>query len=335
MRFDASYVTRIGERRRGAELGLCLIGCCSALILCTVWFLPTTDQGRTTALTLVGVAMVLALGLSRLPWEGLPVEGLLAFPGVGVIGMTIGALLNRGISPAYSGFFTLAIFYIAATQSRWVTIASIAAALPCWVVCEGGFSSTVAVKTPVSVGVWTLIGLSVVARRDRRVALIERLAHAASIDSLTGLASRRELPRILEIATGGDAVVLLDLDNFKSVNDELGHPAGDQILADLGGTIQAVLRDRDVAIRYGGDEVVMVLADVGPSGADALLQRLKMQWTKHNRPTFSAGVAVCGMVSGGEALQLADEALYRAKRQGRNSWAHAESNEAHLLRIVR
>jgi diguanylate cyclase (GGDEF)-like protein len=252
-----------------------------------------------------------------------------------VAGLTIGALLNRGISPAYAGFFTLAIYYIGATQSRSVTLAAIPVAVPCWVICLGGLSSTVAVKIPVTVGVWTLIGLTAAARRATRMAQVERLIEAASIDPLTGLVSRRELPRILEVAKGSDAVVLLDLDDFKSVNDEHGHQAGDDILAELGQIIQSVLREHDVAVRYGGDEIVLVLADVSTSGADATLERLRLEWAAPDRPSFSAGVALCGSGRAAEALQRADGALYRAKQLGRDRWAHAPTGETQPLTIVR
>ncbi|HTW98123.1 MAG TPA: diguanylate cyclase, partial [Acidimicrobiales bacterium] len=76
------------------------------------------------------------------------------------------------------------------------------------------------------------------------------------------------------------------------------------------------------------------LADVGVSGADSLLERLRQHWASEGRPTFSAGIAVVGGGKASEALRLADEALYRAKRQGRNRWTHAATADTQL-KIVR
>ena len=140
-----------------------------------------------------------------------------------------------------------------------MTLASIAIALPCWVVCQGGLTATVAVKVPVMVGVWALIGITLARRAVRSSALTDELIRAAATDPLTGLASRGELVRLLGLVEEGDAVVLLDLDEFKALNDVRGHQAGDDALAALGTIVREVLRSGDVAIRYGGDEILLVL----------------------------------------------------------------------------
>ena len=153
MRFSSVHYAGMDEKHHGAQLGVGIVASCSALVLATVWFLPTTNNGRSVALAFVGVGMVISVALSKLAWERLPVQALLIFPALGIVGITTIALLNLGITPAYTGFFTVAIFFIGSTQSERVTLASILIALPCWVICQGGLTATVGVKVPVTVGV--------------------------------------------------------------------------------------------------------------------------------------------------------------------------------------
>ncbi|MGD9703371.1 MAG: GGDEF domain-containing protein [Acidimicrobiia bacterium] len=160
---------------------------------------------------------------------------------------------------------------------------------------------------------------------DARRALLlsgqtERLAEDASTDALTGLPNRRALVRALSRLSGEDTVVLLDLDHFKRVNDELGHSAGDAVLRAFGAVLRATVRGRDVVGRLGGEEFVVVVAS--PTGAEIFLDRLRAEWVA-NRPeliTFSAGITHA--VGDAEAtLARADEALYQAKGAGRDRWS--------------
>jgi phosphatidylserine synthase len=132
--------------RSSANLGVGLVAACSALVLGTVWFLPAEPGGRTIAVVLTAISLIACLGLSRLRWERLRRPALLVFPALGAGGMTICALATRGISPAYTGFFTVIIFYVAATQSQRVTLASVPVCLPLLAVCQGGLNATVGVK---------------------------------------------------------------------------------------------------------------------------------------------------------------------------------------------
>ena len=147
----------------------------------------------------------------------------------------------------------------------------------------------------------------------------ERLAEYASTDVLTGLPNRRMLARALGRLSRDDAVILLDLDHFKRVNDDLGHAAGDDVLRAFGAVLRATVRGRDIVGRFGGEEFVVVVAP--PAGADTFLERLQADWVAR-RPhpvTFSAGIA--RSVGDPEAtLALADAALYRAKEAGRDQW---------------
>ncbi len=93
-RFD-----RASENRQAVHLGLGLITVSSALILSTVWFLPTTPGGRSVALAMTAGSLVASVALARLPWERLPTEALLVFPVLGLAAMTVGAALEQWCQP--------------------------------------------------------------------------------------------------------------------------------------------------------------------------------------------------------------------------------------------
>jgi diguanylate cyclase (GGDEF)-like protein len=166
-------------------------------------------------------------------------------------------------------------------------------------------------------------------------ALQTRLREEALRDPLTGLYNRRYLADTLarELARAGRehypvAIVLLDLDYFKSVNDAQGHAAGDQRLRRLSELLRSVTRASDLACRYGGDEFLMVLpnsrSDQAAHRAEALRQALSQGQTESSEPlpptSLSAGVAE--FPAHGSTLEAvihaADRALYAAKAAGRN-----------------
>ena len=186
---------------------------------------------------------------------------------------------------------------------------------------------------------------------DQRAAEL-RLQQEALQDSLTGLANRRRFLRALEEAvsrsgrTGAPfAVLVLDVDDFKAVNDSLGHPAGDALLADLARRLTSALRPSDTAARLGGDEFVVIAeglhsADDAMAVARRVLDRCSGGYRVGGvdepvRATVSIGVATsvdravdaagtpgaAGPLDGGPGsgmFRRADAALYRAKRLGRN-----------------
>jgi diguanylate cyclase (GGDEF)-like protein len=152
-----------------------------------------------------------------------------------------------------------------------------------------------------------------------------RLAERAATDALTGLRNRHGLEELIAEAAPGDTMVFIDLDSFKPVNDLLGHEVGDQVLADLGRVVLSVLRPTDVAVRYGGDELFLLLPTTPTDGAEALLHRLRRGWSaSHPEMSFSAGVAVVADRGGAAAAKAADDALYVAKQRGRNRTEVAE-----------
>jgi diguanylate cyclase (GGDEF)-like protein len=118
----------------------------------------------------------------------------------------------------------------------------------------------------------------------------------------------------------GDALVLVDLDHFKNVNDRYGHQVGDETLRALARSLRKTARQVDCVARYGGEEFAVVLPDAGIDGARAMLRRFRRAWAAVDPITsFSAGIArhEAGR-SPRETLRLADVALYAAKDAGRD-----------------
>ncbi|MFE7843664.1 diguanylate cyclase domain-containing protein [Microbacterium sp. NPDC057407] len=160
-----------------------------------------------------------------------------------------------------------------------------------------------------------------------------RLAHAATYDEVTGLPNRRLLEAELDAVVGrtGCAVLFIDLDGFKEVNDRLGHQFGDRVLRDAGHRLLAAVRTDDLVARYGGDEFVIVCETDDPSVATDIAQRALDRLHgdgESGRRLFGAsiGVAVAPAGSPLSAEQLirnADLAMYRAKTAGGNRIALA------------
>ena len=163
---------------------------------------------------------------------------------------------------------------------------------------------------------------------------LRRLSDEVSTDQLTQVANRRglmaafETERARQSRSGGVlSVALLDVDNFKRLNDELGHGAGDEALKSLAALVARTLRPTDLVARYGGEEFVLLLPDTPLTEAQQVLNRLQraltgglfMHENKQVFVTFSAGVTD---FREGEALEQslerADQALYEAKRTGKN-----------------
>jgi len=166
-----------------------------------------------------------------------------------------------------------------------------------------------------------------------RKALEEQLQHQAMHDPLTGLPNRALFTdRLRQALTrakrreGGVAVLFMDLDNFKVVNDSLGHKAGDRLLVAASKRIRTLLRPEDTVARLGGDEFVFLLEDTGAQDALRVAERVLEQL----REPFSLGrhrlvvTASIGIATGGangkyaaDLLRDADLAMYRAKRAGK------------------
>lgn len=156
------------------------------------------------------------------------------------------------------------------------------------------------------------------------------LKHEARHDPLTGLLNRHALeamrrdPRAMRrLGSNGYALALVDIDHFKRVNDRHGHLLGDRALRSVAGAISATIRENDLAVRYGGEEFLLVLPSTPLTGATEIAERLRNGISQLALPfplTVSIGVAA-GDPQGDlpEAVfERADQALYRAKAGGRD-----------------
>lgn len=164
--------------------------------------------------------------------------------------------------------------------------------------------------------------------------LILRIRNLTLFDPLTEVLNRRAMGRAMELAHArwrrGEpyALVLLDMDHFKALNDTLGHGAGDQALKDLVAALKPCVRDADALGRWGGEEFLVLLCDTSLAGAALVAERMRanleaqpLLWgPDRRRLTASFGIAevLPGDASPEAVLLRADQGLYQAKQQGRN-----------------
>lgn len=190
---------------------------------------------------------------------------------------------------------------------------------------------------------------------DRRAVLEqneERLAHLATHDALTGLPNRLLFSEHLSTAirrrrntARGFAVLYMDVDEFKAVNDGLGHAAGDELLVAIGERLRESLRESDIVSRHGGDEFCVMVDDLEtPESAQFVIRKIEEEF---RAPFLCAGSEVFVTVSTGvsyypddgtdpyELIRKADTALYEAKERGKDTYTFysAEMSERSALRM--
>jgi diguanylate cyclase (GGDEF)-like protein len=169
----------------------------------------------------------------------------------------------------------------------------------------------------------------------RTVHLLQGLRHAASADDLTGLANRDEITHRLDRRRGSDGAALLfiDLDHFKNVNDTLGHAAGDEVLITVSERLRRLVRDSDVVARLGGDEFV-ILCDAMSSETEAerlavrVVAALAEPFTVQDHTLYlgtSVGLVTLDGSDADTTLRNADLAMYAAKKAGRARWVRYTS----------
>jgi diguanylate cyclase (GGDEF)-like protein len=179
-----------------------------------------------------------------------------------------------------------------------------------------------------------------------------RLEQLATTDSLTGLWNRRTFFERLEqeISRVGRSdeplsLILIDLDHFKNVNDTLGHQAGDEVLRRVGGLLQVLIRKSDMAARYGGEEMALILPGADKKSALEIAEHIRHLISAERiavgdaplNVTASMGVATIGDLrepSAASMVEIADLALYRAKHAGRNRVEAATPTAGALVAMV-
>jgi diguanylate cyclase (GGDEF)-like protein len=265
----------------------------------------------------------------ELGWAAVP------FLGIGAI-VALDVLTSDGSVPAQVFFFFPALY--AASQLKRHGAATVCgfAVIGVAVVTFATAPAGSALLDLVYVGAALLTTAALLIRAgERQEELVAQLQHQATIDPLTGLATRRVLDQAaqsaLSVATRaeGTALIVLDIDNFKLVNDHYGHPGGDEALVQLAALLTAGCRKGDVVSRLGGDEIALLLP--GCSYADLLNRADQILWAvRAGQFDIGGGPPISLSVSAGLAhapthasdlrslYAAADAALYDAKRAGRD-----------------
>jgi diguanylate cyclase (GGDEF)-like protein len=181
------------------------------------------------------------------------------------------------------------------------------------------------------------------------LSIYERTERSAVTDGLTGLfnhayflqALRREVQRSRRHAFQL-SLILLDLDNFKKVNDSYGHLEGDKVLAKTAALLSETLREMDIAARYGGEEFAVILPDTARTGAYVVADRIRRRieerfrrGRKTRNVTISGGVATfpADAASTEDLIQGADQSLYRSKADGKNRITLASGERRRHVRM--
>ena len=292
---------------------------------------PHPTWGVLWAVSGVGYAMSCALWVrrSRLPEYAADVSGYLC--------CTLASIVTAASGDPATPF---CLFYL------WVTVVSchflpVRRAIPQIVVVAPCYALALLLGSdaPFPVFRWALlsvtvvvVGASVTAMRARLAALVGVLADSARTDALTGLKNRRAFEETLAVeleraARTGETVALLigDLDHFKAINDDFGHPVGDEVLRRVADAFARTVRRVDVAFRIGGEEFAVIVPATDLASAHLLSERVREavreEFVSGPRDvTLSLGVAAYPE-HGPDAVSLmaqADAACYQAKARGRN-----------------
>ena len=179
-------------------------------------------------------------------------------------------------------------------------------------------------------------GRRIVELNEELLYVRDNLEKQATHDKLTGLYNRHFMVEILEkefsraLRHQSDlSCLLLDLDNFKDVNDTFGHTFGDLVLREFSAGLQQNIRKSDISIRYGGEEFMVLLPNTGIAGAQNIAEKIRATCEKkryddgHNSTTVTVSIGIASikqhqLIDDKEIVACADKALYRSKAEGRN-----------------
>ncbi len=283
------------------------------------------------AIAAVSLTAVILAAIMFAPWERLSGWAQAAPP---LAFFAVVALLRDaqgGPSSAYTPLVLLPVFWLGLYGTPAQLVVALAGAAATLTVPIAALHYPVGEWTAAAVwiGVAAFVGIAIhglVRELRGRAALLEA---ASRIDFVTGLDNRgaweQALPRELARARRDGkplCVALLDLDDFKVLNDERGHQAGDRVLKECASAWASTLRTTDVIARFGGDEFSLVLPGCGIEDALMLIERLRSVTPLGQ--TVSAGVAGWdGLEPAATLVARADRALYESKRSGRDCTAAA------------
>jgi diguanylate cyclase (GGDEF)-like protein len=246
-----------------------------------------------------------------------------AMLGCAIVLMALGAHWDGGAGSPLTLGFLIPVLFVASSTARLGLMVGLEMAI------IGTYLAVAAIGRPAPPGFvfllfGTMLGVIGVCATQARVLARQRfqLRTLAELDPLTGALNRRGLTALAKQlfpcgGAAGPSVLCLDLDDFKAVNDNLGHAAGDELLQWVVATTRGVLRSVDAIARTGGDEFVMVLPDADTTTAEALADRIGR--ALHERTSVSIGWA-CAPHDGNTLallVQAADRRLYQRKQERR------------------
>jgi diguanylate cyclase (GGDEF)-like protein len=336
LRSAADYrgvLSRSAAVRRTAEPALVRTGAAIYLGAGAIGTLQAAIPGGTP----IALAPALAATLIALPIWLLggrvprPILFLLAPLGIALIAQTMASSPGTGDAAILYAWPVLWVgcFYGARTTALTVLTVAVAHGVALMTMSDGSFDRWCDVT--VSVAVIAGVVRTLAARNER---LVARLTAESRLDPLTGVLNRRGLAERFDAEVARAlrerrplAVVAIDIDHFKRINDTFGHDAGDRSLIWLANLLCAQTRGSDLIARTGGEEFLLVLPGADLDSASEFAERLRHAVAAGDPPvalTISAGVAAEAAPSTPAALtQAADAALYDAKREGRDRVAAA------------
>jgi diguanylate cyclase (GGDEF)-like protein len=265
---------------------------------------------------LYGAIAAYTLFVVAVRWRGFPVRDTgarIAFGAAGmVVFITVVATQTGGAESPMVNLYLLPIVVVAMTLGRRGAVLVFCAVLLAFVslvVGEGGEPPAGELFTRLfgQLGPWALVAYVTQALAGTILTARRRIEEMAERDSLTGLFNLRTFKSLLSRehglrargGRGGYAILLVDMDNLKSLNDEHGHQAGNRAIATVASAIQRAIRNTDMAARFGGDEFVVFLPEATPEVAESVAQRIRNHVQKSlfpvgerlQRTTVSVGAA--------------------------------------------
>jgi len=310
-----------------------VIGVLSGVATWATSFLPYAEGFDGSAVRAVGLATVAAsLVVLVVPWRRFPLRATLVLVPVALALIAVHNTVSSADAYRYGTFFLVLFMWVGIWHPRGTSLAvapfaAAAYVLPLVLTHQPSYAAWTALY---ALPVFT-VGGEVLAWRSQALAgALQRVRTAAVTDSLTGLPDRSVFEHAVAEAVGTDAAVLyLDVDHFKAVNDRHGHAAGDAVLVAVAQALRTSVRPDDLVARLAGDEFGAVLS--GPVTSDAaeavrtrLTSALATAGPGGEPVRVSVGVATADHRSAAEVVAAADAAMYRVKSSRREAALSAQ-----------
>jgi diguanylate cyclase (GGDEF)-like protein len=330
----------VASRDHDVLLGFGLVASFCVIVVATAFVLNLDSAVLGTIVAVSVVTIALDFGLVVLLQHRFSTRMLLWFPVLFATSEFVLAMSSdKGVAANYTAFFTLMFVYIGLTQPRGTGPLFVPLTASIWVLAQRPWTTAIGIKLCLTIAIWIVLSDVLAVRAARGRVNTKRLVVQANTDVLTGLGSRLLLSdRIERLAeqpgAARSALLFLDLDGFKMVNDTFGHAGGDELLVAVAKRIQSTLRDGELAVRLGGDEFVALLEDSdmvrATLVADRLLSVVSSPYALSlGRVAVTASIGIVEVtppITAERVLREADLAMYEAKSAGRNAVAIFESD---------